>query len=205
MNIRRLIASRRSIRQFRPKPVSRDLLMDFVDAGRLAPSAANLQPLEFLVVDDPAAHAAEHSLEVQIPFLQYLRKSPAIVPLNVSARADFPRLREAGEAIAAAVRESGKDVLLVASTDMSHYISADRAKLLDGLAIDRILALDARGLVETVFDNDISMCGVLPTAAVIVAAASLGATRAELVAYANSGEVTGDDREVVAYAGLRIY
>ncbi|HOF82191.1 MAG: AmmeMemoRadiSam system protein B [Acidobacteriota bacterium] len=157
------------------------------------------------VVDDPAAHAAEHSLEVQIPFLQYLRKSPAIVPLNVSARADFPRLREAGEAIAAAVRESGKDVLLVASTDMSHYISADRAKLLDGLAIDRILALDARGLVETVFDNDISMCGVLPTAAVVVAAAALGATRAELVAYANSGEVTGDDREVVAYAGLRIY
>ena len=57
MNIRRLIASRRSIRQFRPKPVSRDLLMDFVDAGRLAPSAANLQPLEFLVVDDPAARA----------------------------------------------------------------------------------------------------------------------------------------------------
>jgi len=73
------------------------------------------------------------------------------------------------------------------------------------LAIDRILALDARGLVETVFDNDISMCGVLPTAAVVVAAAALGATRAELVAYANSGEVTGDDREVVAYAGLRIY
>ena len=153
---------------------------------------------------DPASHALEHSLEVQIPFLQYFRKDFSIVPINVSARATFSQLREAGEAIAGAVRESGGDVLLVASTDMSHYISADRAKKLDGLAVERILALDPEGLVETVFSNDISMCGVLPTAAVMVAAQSLGATRAELVAYTNSGEITGDDREVVAYAGLRL-
>jgi AmmeMemoRadiSam system protein B len=87
---------------------------------------------------------------------------------------------------------------------MSHYLPAARAKALDRLAIDRILALDSRGLVETVFGRDISMCGVLPTAAALVAAVSLGATNAELIAYATSGDVTGDDREVVGYAGFRL-
>jgi len=168
------------------------------------PLAAAIQAKCPAIVADPASHALEHSLEVQIPFLQYFRENLSIVPINVSARATFAQLREAGEAIAGAVRESGGDVLLVASTDMSHYLSAARAKKLDGLAVERILALDPEGLVETVFKNDISMCGVLPTAAVMVAAVSLGATRAELVAYTNSGEVTGDEREVVAYAGLRL-
>ncbi|MCX6565384.1 MAG: AmmeMemoRadiSam system protein B [Candidatus Aminicenantes bacterium] len=153
-----------------------------------SPLAAAIQTKCPLMIVDPASHAPEHSLEVQIPFLQYFLKDISIVPINVSARAVFSQLREAGEAIAGAIRESGEDVLLVASTDMSHYISAARAK----------------GLVETVMENDISMCGVLPTAAVMVAAQALGATRAELVAYTNSGEITGDDREVVAYAGLRL-
>jgi AmmeMemoRadiSam system protein B len=169
-----------------------------------SPLAAAIQTKCPLMVVDPASHTLEHSLEVQIPFLQYFRKDLSIVPINVSARTTVSQLWEAGEAIAGAIRESGGDVLLVASTDMSHYISAARAKELDGLAIERILALDPKGLVETVMENEISMCGVLPTAAVMVAAQSLGATRAELIAYTNSGEITGDDREVVAYAGLRL-
>jgi AmmeMemoRadiSam system protein B len=156
------------------------------------------------MIVDPSAHALEHSLEVQIPFLQYLGKNISIVPISVSSRSSLEPLTEAGEAIAGAIRESGKDVLLVASTDMSHYISAGAAKKLDGMAVERIQALDSAGLVGTVLDNDISMCGVFPTAVVLVAAQALGATRAELVAYTNSGAVTGDDREVVAYAGLRI-
>jgi len=155
-----------------------------------------------LVQADPAAHAEEHSLEVQIPFLQTFRPDVSIVPLNVSYRAEFEDLEALGGAVAEAVREWGGETLLVASTDMSHYISAAEARRRDFKAIDRILALDPRGLVEVVRAEDISMCGVLPTAAVLVAAKALGASKAELVRYATSGDVTGDDREVVAYAGL---
>jgi AmmeMemoRadiSam system protein B len=156
------------------------------------------------IVDDRSAHAGEHSLEVQIPFLQYLRPGISIVPINVSSRTSLGQIKEAGEAIAGEIRESGREVLLVASTDMSHYMSAVEAKKWDGMAIERILALDPDGLVRTVLDNDISMCGVFPTAVALVSARLLGASRAELIAYANSGSVTGDDREVVAYAGLRV-
>jgi AmmeMemoRadiSam system protein B len=157
-----------------------------------------------LVQVDDAAHAEEHSLEVQLPFLQYFRSDLAIVPVNVSSRVAYPDLEALGTAVAEAIREAGKDVLLVASTDMSHYISAAAARQKDFRAIDRIFALDPRGLVEVVFEEDISMCGVLPTAAVLIAAKALGATKAELIRYATSGDVTGDDREVVAYAGLKI-
>jgi len=156
------------------------------------------------MISDPEAHRKEHSLEVQIPFIQYFRRTPSIVPINVSSHATYAELAEAGESIAAAIRTCGREVLIVASTDMSHYISAEDAKVRDGLAIERILALDPRGLVETVFMNEISMCGVLPTAAALVAAGSLGAIRADLIAYATSGDVTGDTREVVGYAGLRL-
>jgi AmmeMemoRadiSam system protein B len=156
------------------------------------------------MVAAPEAHAQEHSLEVQIPFLQYFRESISLVPINVSNRASYDQLSGAGEAIAGAIRALGGDVLVIASTDMSHYVPAAQAKALDRMAIDRILALDPRGLVETVFERDISMCGVLPTAAAIIAAVLLGATSAELIAYATSGDVTGDDREVVGYAGFRL-
>ena len=166
--------------------------------------ASGIQSRCPIAVPDPGAHGAEHSLEVQLPFLQYFREDISIVPVSVSSRARLEDLEDLGLAIAAAVRAVGRDVLLIASTDMSHYISAAEAREKDFRAIDRILALDARGLVEVVDDEDISMCGVLPTAAVLVAAKALGATKAELIRYATSGDVTGDDREVVAYAGLRI-
>jgi len=157
-----------------------------------------------LVEDDPSAHAEEHSLEVQIPFLQTFRPDVAIVPVNVSYRATPDDLEALGKAAAEAIRTTGKDVLLVASTDMSHYVSASEARRKDFPALDRIRALDPRGLLEIVRKEDVSMCGVLPTAAVLFAAKALEAEKAELVRYAHSGEVTGDDREVVAYAGLVI-
>jgi MEMO1 family protein len=157
-----------------------------------------------LVRVDPAAHEAEHSLEVQLPFLQAQRPAMTMVPVAVSAAAGFAALEELGRAVAAAVRRSGRPVLLVASTDMSHYVSADEARLKDFLAIQKILDLDARGLFETVRDEDISMCGFQPTAAVLVAAKELGATRGELVRYATSGDRTGDNSAVVGYAGLKI-
>ena len=109
-----------------------------------------------------------------------------------------------GKGIASAIGDERDQVLLVASTDMSHYISAEEAKQLDALALDRVEALDAEGLVELVEEKDISMCGYLPTAVVIAAARALGATSATLVRYGNSGGASGDYDRVVGYAGLII-
>ena len=157
-----------------------------------------------LVENDPAAHRLEHSLEVQVPFLQYLRPTVSLVPLCFSYDAAFEELEAVGRAVADAVRASGREVLLVASTVMSHYVRQATAEKLDRLAIERILELDPQGLFQTVTAQNITMCGVRPTAAALVAAQGLGATRAELVRYATSGERTGDYAEVVGYAGLRV-
>jgi hypothetical protein len=154
---------------------------------------------------DPAAHDREHSLEVQLPFLQYLNPRISIVPIAVSHLAAYPQLEDLGRAVAAGIAGLGRDVLVVASTDMSHYLSREEAEARDALALGRILALDPRGLFDVVKAEDITMCGFQPTAAALVAAKALGAERAELVKYATSGDRTGDYREVVAYAGLRIF
>jgi hypothetical protein len=157
-----------------------------------------------LIKADERAHEEEHSLEVQLPFLQYLKTAFSIVPLCVSPIADYGALEELGTALAGAVRESGTDVLLVASTDMSHYVSRATAQKKDFLAIERMRALDARGLYDVVQKEDISMCGFQPTTAVILAARELGAGRGDLIRYMTSGETSGDFDQVVGYAGLRL-
>jgi AmmeMemoRadiSam system protein B len=153
---------------------------------------------------DPGAHAGEHSLEVQVPFLQVLKPSVSIVPIAISHRAGFEELSRLGEAAASAIRSLGAETLIVASTDMSHFISRAEARKKDFLAIERILDLNPRGLFDVVVEEDISMCGFQPVTAALVASLALGASRSELVAYATSADRTGDDREVVGYAGLRI-
>ena len=157
-----------------------------------------------LVKIDHAAHAEEHSLEVQLPFIQYFKPEFSIVPLNISSAAAYKDLEDLGRAVAAGIRAQTRDVLIVASTDMSHYVSAEEAKEKDFLAIRKILDLDPRGLFDVVKSEDISMCGFQPVTAALIAAKELGAKKAELVKYATSGDRTGDDREVVGYAGLRI-
>jgi MEMO1 family protein len=157
-----------------------------------------------LVQEDAGGHAAEHSLEVQLPFLQFLKKEFSIVPVCVSPAADFADLESLAGALADAIGQSGREALLVSSTDMSHYVSQETARKLDFLAIDRMLALDARGLYDVVQEENISMCGFQPTTAVILAAKKLGARTAELVCYRTSGDTLGDYNSVVGYAGLRI-
>ncbi len=159
--------------------------------------------LSSAAASDSVAHDAEHSIEVQLPFIA--RKNPAarIVPVCL-AGVDVNIADDLAEAISRAVKEMKRDVLLVASTDMSHFISRREAQRLDFIAIEKIKKLDAEGLLETVRENSISMCGVLPAAAVIGAAKKLGASAASLVHYNTSAEVTGDASEVVAYAGLKI-
>jgi AmmeMemoRadiSam system protein B len=157
-----------------------------------------------LLKEEDAAHAREHSLEVQLPFIQFLNPEFSIVPVCISYLAGYQELEELGLALAGGIRESGEDVLIVASTDMSHYVSAETAKRKDFMAIEKILNLDARGLYDVVRKEDISMCGFLPTTAAILAAKELGARKAELVRYQTSGDASGDYDQVVGYAGLRI-
>jgi MEMO1 family protein len=148
---------------------------------------------------DRAAHVREHSLEVQVPFLAVARPGVELAALCLGPL-DVLECAAVGRTVAAAARAHG--ALVVASSDMSHYIPAEEARARDALAIDRILALDPEGLHRTVRREGITMCGVVPATVMLFAARSLGATRAELVRYGSSGDVTGDSREVVGYAGL---
>jgi MEMO1 family protein len=152
---------------------------------------------------DSSAHVHEHAIEVQLPLLSAHSPGAKIAALCL-ARLTLEECRKLGSDIACALRESNlaASTLIVASSDMSHYISADRAARLDRLAIDRIVALDAEGLYRTVSEHDISMCGFVPTTVMLFAARELGAQRAELVRYGNSGERSGDYTRVVGYAGM---
>jgi AmmeMemoRadiSam system protein B len=156
------------------------------------------------VQSDPVAHQHEHSLEVQLPFLRLLRPDVAISAICLG-QGDFGAVRAIGEGIAAAIRASDDDVLIVASSDMTHYESAESAKRKDQLALDRVLAFDPEGLLDVCRSERITMCGVVPSAIMIVAARALGATRSELNAYATSGDVTGDSRQVVGYAAVTVW
>ena len=158
-----------------------------------------------LVEEDEQAHLGEHSLEVQLPFIQYYRKDAAIVPICVSHEAGYGELETLGRALAEAIRDSGRETLIVASTDMSHYVTQKTAEKKDMLAIRKVLDLDPAGLYKTVTEERISMCGYQPTAAALVAAIGLGASGAELVRYQTSGETTGDYAQVVGYAGIRVF
>lgn len=153
--------------------------------------------------EDEVAHSVEHSLEVQIPFLQRLAGSFSFVPIVLGIDR-YPVLEELGRAVARVVAAQKKPVLLVASSDMNHYESDEITRIKDHQAIDQILALDPRGLYDTVRAKAISMCGYAPTVVMLTAARALGATSAELVRYATSGDITGDRDEVVGYAGLII-
>ncbi|HID96606.1 MAG TPA: AmmeMemoRadiSam system protein B [Thermodesulfobacteriaceae bacterium] len=153
--------------------------------------------------EDSLAHRYEHSLEVQVPFLQYRQPGLEIVPICMSS-ASYPVCHEIGIGLAEAVRKYPGPVLFVASTDMTHYEPQEQVVARDRLAIDRILAMDPEGLLETVRSNGISMCGVVPTTITLVAAKALGAQKAHLVRHATSGDVSGDYLRVVGYASFII-
>lgn len=152
---------------------------------------------------DTQAHTHEHSIEVQLPFVQYVMPEIEFVPV-VLGRADYTICEEIGMAIARALKRYEKPVVLIASTDMTHYESHQSAKEKDQLAIDRITSMDPAGLLDTVTRNNISMCGVIPTTITLIAAKELGATKARLIQYATSGDVSGDYSYVVGYAGFII-
>jgi AmmeMemoRadiSam system protein B len=165
--------------------------------------AAAIQAQTPLLLEDARSHAHEHSIEVQLPFLQYLGRPRRFVPVCLALR-QLAACQEIGAAVAAGIRQVGSPVLLIASTDMSHYVSRAQAAEMDRRALEAVVALDPEALYRVVHSRGISMCGVHAVTAMLVAAAALGAQRGELVMYADSGEVVGDLSQVVAYAGLLV-
>ncbi|HSQ78475.1 MAG TPA: AmmeMemoRadiSam system protein B [Nitrospirota bacterium] len=180
------------------------------------------------IQEDSLAHLREHSLEVQLPFIQYFKKSFKIVPIQM-LDTRLETCLEVGRAVGEAIKSRGKgeggramkedqkknrsvedsseprtphDVLIIASSDMSHYESAASAKEKDFKAIHTILALDPEGLYFIVKKHGITMCGYGPAVAMLSACKILGASEAKLVKYANSGDVSGDYEQVVGYAGI---
>jgi len=147
------------------------------------------------------AHRLEHSLETQLPFLQYFRKQFKFVPICLM-RLNFDECRMLAKAIVLAIQSCDRSVLIVASSDMTHYESHARASEKDHRAIDQILKMDPEGLFRTVEKGGITMCGVNPATVMLAACKELGATQVELVKYMTSGEISGDMDQVVGYAGV---
>jgi hypothetical protein len=153
--------------------------------------------------EDHLAHQYEHSLEVQLPFLQYLKPDIKIVPI-ILAPASGATYKEIGQEIARAIRESNKRVVIIASSDMTHYEPQESARGKDTQAIEAILDLNEDELLKRVQELNISMCGYAPAVSLISAAKELGATGVELVRYQTSGDSTGDYSSVVGYVGIVI-
>lgn len=150
--------------------------------------------------EDRVAHGAEHSLEVQLPFLQVLLPGFSFVPIALGT-VRFEDLVAVGEALAR-VLAANPEVLLLTTSDLNHYETDATTRLKDKKAVDQILALNSRGLYDVCRNEDISMCGLGPAVAMLTALRALGARHAELVRYATSADVSGDTSNVVGYAGF---
>jgi AmmeMemoRadiSam system protein B len=161
-----------------------------------AECAADLIAAQAIVREHPSAHAREHSLEMQLPFLQRVAPRAAIVPL-VMGYQTADTARKLGEALASVLRD--RRALLVASTDLSHYHDRAAARQLDAIVIDCITRFDADALQDALEVRPEHACGGGPTVAVMRAAELLGASRSAVLAYADSGEVSGDTSAVVGY------
>jgi AmmeMemoRadiSam system protein B len=150
----------------------------------------------------PQADSREHSLEIQLPFLQTVLSAFRLTPVVMGTqRFDF--CLKLAQAIAEICTQ--KRVLIIASSDLSHYYPYDEAKRLDAVCLDRLNALDPKGLAEDVQNQRAHACGAGPLITMMLAAKKLGADRSKVLHYANSGDVTGDKSGVVGYAAAAIY
>jgi AmmeMemoRadiSam system protein B/AmmeMemoRadiSam system protein A len=162
-----------------------------------------LESSEYLE-EDERAHRMEHSIEVQLPFLQYLKPDIRLVPIVLGYDRNEGVYKEVGRAIAAAIKALGREAVIIASSDMTHYESQEVARQKDMEAAEAVLDLDEDELVKRVREFNITMCGYATAVSLITAAKELGARGAELVRYQTSGDVTGDYSAVVGYAGIII-
>jgi len=165
-------------------------------------TAKKIQQQTKMIDIDESAHRLEHSIEVQLPFLQYVYGlNLKFVPVCMMMQ-DLTTSIEVGEAISNAV--DGMNTVIIASSDMTHYESQTAASKKDRLVIESILSLDEESLQKVVESQSISMCGYGPVTAAVRAAKLLGAKTASLLSYKTSGDVTGDTSSVVGYASISI-
>lgn len=160
--------------------------------------------VKFLKPDAPA-HAQEHSIEVQLPFLERVLADFTFLPISLSHLSE-EECAELGAAIADLCKTAadGKQkTLILASSDLSHYLSPKETDKLDRMALEPVLAVDPPGLLRVVENENISMCGVLPTAVMLFAAAALGVKRARLLKHCHSGDIS-PMRKVVGYASVAL-
>ncbi|MFZ0818589.1 MAG: AmmeMemoRadiSam system protein B [Candidatus Acidiferrales bacterium] len=154
--------------------------------------------------ENDVAHRREHSIEVEVPFLQVLAGKFSFVPIAIGT-VNFDKLAALGDALAKVITASatdGEPILMIASSDLNHHEPDDVTRAKDRFAIDQMLALDPRGLYDAVRREGITMCGVGPAVAALTAARKLGATRGELVCYATSADTSAERDSVVGYAGM---
>jgi len=154
-----------------------------------------------LLREDSVAHSTEHSLEVQVPFLQVLAPGFSFVPVALGT-VEFESLVKVGEAMGRVLARAKESVLLLTTSDLNHYEDDATTRIKDRKAIARLLALDARGLYDTCRNEEISMCGLGPAVAMLTALDALGRKKSELLKYATSADVSGDLSQVVGYAGM---
>ncbi len=156
-----------------------------------------------LLKEDASAHAYEHSIEVQLPFLQYLNERIKFVPITIQ-HAPKETLIEIGKELAGSLKDLGREVVIITSSDMTHFEGQDTARVKDQRAIEAILKLDEDLLLEVVKKWDITMCGYAPAVVMLRALKDLGARKAELIEYTTSADTSGDYESVVGYAGILI-
>ncbi len=165
----------------------------------LAPEKGKLLARVFGLEEDPVAHIQEHSIEVQLPFLQFIRPQLPIIPLSLSGEKLKP-LQTIGEELGGLLEK--ERAIVLASTDLSHYHDPKTAERLDRMALEAILALDSELLWERVHQVPISMCGYAPVIVLMEAARQADAKQVKLLKYAHSGHTTGFLSQVVGYSAV---
>ena len=174
--------------------------------GEVEADRAFVDALPKRIIDmDETAHRYEHSIEVQLPFLQFLRDKPfRLVPICMGL-SDEETAREVGEDLADTIAQFDKKIVVIASSDFTHYEPDRIAREKDEYVIEAITELDVAKFYNRIYERNSSACGVGPIAAMMHAAKKLGATQGELVKYATSGDITGDMSSVVGYGGIIIF
>jgi MEMO1 family protein len=160
--------------------------------------ARELMKNEIMVDDDPSAHMREHSCEVQLPFIQNLRSDFKLVPICMMMQ-DLETSLELGRAIAQTAQNLGRDVVVIASTDFTHYQPHEVAREHDSHVLEAIKNMDPVEMVSEIQKYNVTMCGYGPVIATMTAAKAMGATSAQILKYATSGETGGDYSSVVGY------
>lgn len=159
--------------------------------------AEKIKETSSIVADFPAAHLQEHSVEIQLPFLQVALGDFSFLPL-VMGDQDANACRELARAIYESAQ--GRKILIVGSSDLSHFYNYNKAKKMDAIVLEYLEKCDAAGLLEGLKNGEVEACGGGPMAVVMLVAQRMKANKAYLLEYANSGDVTGDKSSVVGYA-----